>query len=84
MDPGSTRRLAALIAPFVVAIANGKLGLGLSETTVTELIALAGTFFLASNWKAVSIARANQAATVAAEAVKTVDDAEKVLKGGTP
>lgn len=78
-DPSMRRLLAVLLAPLF-AIASSKFGIQVTEEVQESIFALIGLYLVASNAKEAAIKRAELAGQKAAEQVKTVEDATKVLK----
>lgn len=79
MDPSTRRLVFGFLTPVLTLLLNNKMGLGLSEEQLADLINLAMMYLGASNLKDAAVAFATRKGTEAAAVVKTPDDADKQI-----
>lgn len=70
----TTRRLALTLLGPLLAVVNKKTGLGLQPDEVMTVIAGLASAVVASNWKEVSLAKADSAAQVALAQSRSPED----------
>ena len=79
VDPSTKRFLSLLLAPLFLLLKT-KLGVEVPESVQDLLIVSVITYVGGSHFKEAVVKRAEVAGAVAAEPVKTVEDAAAVLK----
>lgn len=80
-ENASTKRFLTMIVTVAVLTLNKKLGLGLDVESEAMITSIVVAFLIGSNMKEAAVVKAEAAGTKAAENVKTVDEADTILRG---
>lgn len=82
VDQASLKRFVVMLIGVLAIVLNKKLGLNLDDTQQALLATMITAFIVSSNSKEKAIIQAEAFGVQAGQTVKTVSEAEAVLKGG--